>query len=206
MGAPVAELQKVIDDIADGSFSPDNPRSEFFKRSEVAQNTGVATGCVEVPDDFASVKSSLAEPSLVSELHDFQGEEAPGANDPGLVPAPGRAHKSTDEGAGRQVLVDSEDSSSSSDSSGRLSSDDSDVADPPPKVKRFRARIPEGQKWYVHSKSHLVHRFDGDDANGLRVLVCGKRLTDAFTLCTEASAWNVLCKSCNRRQDGAGRN
>ena len=101
-------------------------------------------------------------------------------------------------------MEESDDSDSSTDSSGCLSSDDSDLVEPPPKVKRFRARIPEGQRWYVHSKSHLVHRFDGDDHNGLRFLVCGKRLTEAFTLCTEASAWNVLCKSCNRRQDGAG--
>lgn len=189
-----------IDEIADGSFSPDNPRSEFFKSKEAAQCTSGAVGCLEVPDDCASVKSLLAEPSLLSELHDFQGEEAPGANGPVLeFSAHCQAPQSADLGVGDQVPVDSDDSSSSSDSSGRLSSDDSDVADPPLKVKRFRARIPEGQKWYVHSKSHLVHRFDGDDANGLRVLVCGKRLTDAFTLCTEASAWNVLCKSCNRR-------
>lgn len=101
-------------------------------------------------------------------------------------------------------MEESDDSDSSTDSSGCLSSDDSDLVEPPPKMKRFRARIPEGQRWYVHSKSHLVHRFDGDDHNGLRFLVCGKRLTEAFTLCTEASAWNVLCKSCNRRRDGAG--
>ena len=30
--APVAELQKVIDEIADGNFHPDNPRSEFFRK------------------------------------------------------------------------------------------------------------------------------------------------------------------------------
>ena len=205
MGAPVAELQRVIDEIADGSFCPDNPRSEFFKRKDLVQGSKEVPCRLNAPEDCASVKSSLAEPSAMSELHDFQGEEVPGLADTLLQPpARGPEHSRNDALDENQVLEDSDDTGSSTDSSGCLSSDDSDVAEPPPKVKRFRARIPEGQQWYVHTKSHLVHRFDGDDHTGLRFLVCGKRLTEAFTLCTEASAWNVLCKSCNRRQDGAG--
>ena len=205
MGAPTAELQRVIDEIADGSFCPDNPRSEFFRRKDQAHDMEKAAGRTPGLDDCASVKSSLAVPSLMSELHDFQGEEVPGCADAVSHP-PARDPELAGDAAlvEGQVVEESDDSDSSTDSSGCLSSDDSDLVEPPPKVKRFRARIPEGQRWYVHSKSHLVHRFDGDDHNGLRFLVCGKRLTEAFTLCTEASAWNVLCKSCNRRRDGAG--
>ena len=97
------------------------------------------------------------------------------------------------------LIGSDDDSSESSDDSGCMSSDDSATADPPARVKRFRARIPVEEKWYVHSKSRLVHRYDGECHNDIRFLVCGKRLNDAYTLCIEASAWNVLCKSCNRR-------
>ena len=95
--------------------------------------------------------------------------------------------------------VNGEDSDSSSSGSDALSSDHSDVAEPPARVKRFRARIPKEESWYVHSKSHLIHRFDGTLHNTMRFLVCGKLLTDAYALCTEATAWNTLCRSCNRR-------
>ena len=88
---------------------------------------------------------------------------------------------------------------SSSDEEKQLSSSESDMPDlPPPRVKRFRARIPVDEKWYVHSKSRLVHRFEGGH-EGPQILVCGKRLTKAYEPCTEATAWNVLCRSCNRR-------
>ena len=91
------------------------------------------------------------------------------------------------------------DSDSSSSGSDALSSDHSDVAEPPARVMRFRAKIPKEESWYVHSKSHLIHRFDGTRHNTMRFLVCGKVLTDAYALCTEATAWNTLCRSCNRR-------
>ena len=204
MSAPVAELQRVIDEISDGCFCPDNPRSEFFEKKDTAPVPREIPGYVVEHGDCASVKSSVAEPSALSELHDFQGEELPGHEDAAVHLSQEPGHSGGNAQGSTQILDVSDDSESSTDSSGFLSSDDSDVAEPPPKVKRFRARIPAGQQWYVHTKSHLVHRYDGDDHNGLRFLVCGKRLTDAFTLCTEASAWNVLCKSCNRRQDGAG--
>ena len=97
------------------------------------------------------------------------------------------------------VPAGGEDSDSSSSGSDALSSDHSDVAEPPARVKRFRARIPKEESWYVHSKSHLIHRFDGTRHNTMRFLVCGKVLTDAYALCTEATAWNTLCRSCNRR-------
>ena len=100
---------------------------------------------------------------------------------------------------GPGVNVEEEDGSSSSDSSGAPTSDESEIDEPAAKVKRFRARIPEGQAWFVHSKSHLVHRLDGDDLEGIRFTVCGKRLTDMYEPCTEATAWNILCKSCNRK-------
>ena len=97
------------------------------------------------------------------------------------------------------VPTGGEDSDSSSSGSDALSSDHSDVAEPPARVKRFRAKIPKEESWYVHSKSHLIHRFDGTRHNTMRFLVCGKVLTDAYALCTEATAWNTLCRSCNRR-------
>lgn len=142
-------------------------------------------------------------PSPFSELHEFEGQSGKACEVP-VSPGLGASEVDAKEtGNEPENAGTSDESDSSSLSSGCLSSDDSDLAEPPAKVKRIRARIPEGQRWYVHIRSHLVHRFDGDVHNGLRFLVCGKRLTDAFTPCTEASAWNVLCKSCNRRQDGA---
>ena len=136
--------------------------------------------------------------SAFSELHEFDdgtgdvpGEDLDVGPQLKLARVPAPVAQDQDE--------DSDDSSSSSGSSGRLSSDDSDVAEPPQRVKRFRARIPAEEKWYVHSRSHLVHRYEGDSHNDIRFLVCGKRLTEAYALCTEASAWNVLCRSCNRR-------
>ena len=97
--------------------------------------------------------------------------------------------------AGEALVSDSDSSSSSS----AASSDDPETAAAQPRVKRFRARIPDREEWFVHSKSHLVHRFNGDSHNDVKFLVCGKRLTDSYSRCTEATAWNTLCKSCNRK-------
>ena len=95
--------------------------------------------------------------------------------------------------------IDTDPSDSSSGSSVGSSSSDSEKNEPTPRVKRFRAKIPEEQAWFVHSKSTLVHRFDGDTHNSVKYLVCGKRLTSAYEPCVEATAWNVLCKTCNGR-------
>lgn len=95
--------------------------------------------------------------------------------------------------------VDDVDSESDSGSSVADSSDSSADVVVQPRVKRFRVRIPVHESWYVHGKSNLVHRFDGDVHNDVKFLVCGKRLTAAYSPCTEATAWNTLCKSCNRK-------
>ena len=107
----------------------------------------------------------------------------------------GELQQAPDGGALDVAESDSDSSSSSSASS----SDDPETSVAQPRVKRFRARIPEREEWFVHSKSHLVHRFNGDCHNDVRLLVCGKRLTDSYARCTEATAWNTLCKSCNRK-------
>ena len=104
-------------------------------------------------------------------------------------------------GTGDEVDAVDDDSSDSSSRSSYMSSDDSEAADPPARVKRFRARIPKDERWYVHNRSHLIHRYeeDGLGVGATRFLVCGKRLTEAYVLCTEATAWNTLCKSCCKR-------
>lgn len=91
------------------------------------------------------------------------------------------------------------DSNSDSNSSEVGSSDSSDAAVLQPRVKRFRVKIPVNESWNVNAKSNLVHRFNGDTHNDVKFLVCGKRLTAAYNPCTEATAWNTLCKSCNRK-------
>ena len=184
---PVAELQRVIDAIANDEFFPDLQRSCFFRAAACSQDVGAALGensgftAGEKFGECFSVKSEtrrdVAGPDAIS--------VASSPDDAAVEP-----EKSAD---------DAGSSDSTSNDSEQLSSDDSDTAEPPPKVKRFRARIPTDEKWYVHSRSHLIHRYDGDCHNEIRFLVRGKRLNDSYKICTEASAWNVLCKSCNRR-------
>ena len=182
MVSPVVELQRVIDEIANGNFSPDEQRSRFFGAvgadgNMAGPNTADGDECIDVE----SIKSQQYS-EVTPEVPDGEPTNA------------GDAQRA----AGDEHDVDSDDSSS--DDEGQLSSEDSDAPDlPPPRVKRFRARIPVEEKWFVHAKSRLVHRFENDCHEGIRILVCGKRLTHAYEPCTEATAWNVLCKSCNRR-------
>ena len=106
-----------IDEVADGSFSPDNPRSQFFKRKDPVHGPKEVSCRMNAPEDCASVKSSLAEPSVLSELHDFQGEEVPGHADAMLQPLARGPEPSRDDALdGKQVLGNSDDSDSSTDS------------------------------------------------------------------------------------------
>ena len=182
--SPAAELQKVIDAIAEGRFLPDSQRSEFFSTpvagEEADKERSAAPEGSQVSDDHLAEQASG-----VSELLEFSGggvehvdttldavaqhpltEEAPGVSEP----------EPRDHSDGEQ--------SSSTDSSGALTSAESDIDEPVVRVKRFRARIPDGQAWFVHSKSHLVHRFDGNELEGIRFTVCGKRLTGTYEPCT----------------------
>ena len=134
--------------------------------------------------------------SAYSELHECAGGEA---GPTGLPHADNHAGDHAEVGEDGTEKASASASDSSSDSSVGSSSSDSEDLEPTSSVKRFRAKIPEEQAWFVHSKSTLVHRFDGDTHNDVKYLVCGKRLTSAYVACTEATAWNVLCKTCNRR-------
>ena len=183
--APVAELQTVIDAIAEGSFSPDSQRSEFFRKQSTALERSEDDADPALGEDLEPCQTEPE--SNVSELLECSGGGIEAGDD-----LPVQENQEAREAA-------SDDSSSSSDSEGEASSAESDEPEPAARVKRFRARIPEGQKWFVHSKSHLVHRHDGDVHNGMLFTVCGRRLNAAYFPCTEATAWNVLCKSCNRR-------
>ena len=180
--APVVELQRVIDSIAEGKFSPDSQRSEFFNMSVVSKDLPEA-------DDSRSIHSR-ADASAMSELYVDESCPAPDAVNAGLdadVLSAGPDEPAVD------------DSDSSSDSDGSLVSVESFSQEPVARVKRFRARIPAEESWFVHARSHLVHRYNGNEHFGQKFLVCGKLLTDAYGPCTESSAWNVLRKSCNRR-------
>ena len=182
--APVAELQKVIDCVADGTFSPDAERSRFFREPSdisheephqcVKQEAAVEDGFIVIPDS----------PEVFTD--DTIGNTCENT---------GIQEHMDDSCAGETLVLDSDSSSSSS----AESSDDPETATAQPRVKRFRARIPHREECFVHSKSHLVHRFNGDSRNDVKFLVCGKRLTDSYSRCTEATAWNILCKSCNRK-------
>ena len=182
--APVAELQKVIDCVADGTFSPDAERSMFF-RERIGIPSEEPHQCVKqevvVEDDFIVIPDSP----------DAFTTDAVG----NTCESTGNQEQMDDSCAGEALVSDSDSSSSSS----AASSDDPETAAAQPRVKRFRARIPDREEWFVHSKSHLVHRFNGDSHNDVKFLVCGKRLTDSYSRCTEATAWNTLCKSCNRK-------
>ena len=196
--APVAELQKLIDCVHDGSFVPDGERSKFFRAVDVHSHAR----------DVDVVKQEQPDHDSVITLHDSpQGTDTAEQARAGDVASWGG---SVDENASQTqadvadapdmsspVPVDDTDSSSSG--SDAASSEESDVVEPPSRVKRFRARIPVHEKWYVHAKSHLVHRYEGDAHNDAKFLVCGKLLTGSYSVCTEATAWNTLCKSCNRR-------
>ena len=179
--APVAELQKMIDAIHTGTFSPDGERSTFFKPQthEPHHENLVAVKEETVADDgFIFISDSECnEP--IDEGERLTHVDAPTATD------------------GDALFNGGSDSDSSS--SEASSSDGSDAVVMQPRVKRFRAKIPDHESWYVHAKSTLVHRFNGDEHNDVKFLVCGKRLTAAYSPCTEATAWNTLCKSCNRK-------
>ena len=172
--APVAELQKVIDEIHAGRFSPDSQRSEFFKGSQQV----VAVSESDPPDPAAELSTERSWSHVDQPAQD------------------GATNSNAEEEA-----HDIDASSDSSSCSETQSSNDSDTEVPVPKVKRFRPRIPAEEEWFVHAKSHLVHRLDVCDQAGsdMRFLACGKRLTPAYRKCTEADAWNTLCKSCNKR-------
>ncbi|CAK9047342.1 unnamed protein product [Durusdinium trenchii] len=92
-------------------------------------------------------------------------------------------------------LVVLDDSSSESSSGDADSPESSCNEEPPMKVKRFRPRVPKSESWYVHRKSHILHLLpEQDECLTYRYLACGKRLTDAYSLSSEATAWNVMCK------------
>ena len=188
--APVAELQLLIDEIHAGNFMPDSQRSKFFAKTAAS------------PEAFAG---SGAEP---------RSEGLRGSPDAGEILVKPETHLQSDDGGAPGVsaclpavetervecidVIESSDSSSSSEPS---SSSESDAPEVQHRVKRFRARIPQSESWFVHRKSHLVHRYEENDQffGDSKFLVCGKQLTDAYVPCTEASAWNTLCKSCNRK-------
>eukprot|EP00435_Cladocopium_sp_Y103_P045636 s2855_g13.t1 len=175
--APVAELQKVIDAVSQGTFHPDSQRSEFFRPENVAAE---GLGEDQKPDAgsgvYTPVPSTPYEPSI-AEGWEKLGESPPHVSDG--VNSPRFSHPNVDkadkmEENGLENHADDSDSSSSNGDG--LSSDDSDMVEPPARVKRFRAKIPAEEKWYVHSKSHVVHRFAGNSHNDVKFLVCGKEL------------------------------
>lgn len=179
--APVAELQKMIDAIHAGTFSPDGERSTFFKPqfSEPHHENLIAVKKESVTHVVFIFISDSECNDQIDELEPLGGVDAPKVTD------------------GNALINSDSDSDSSSSDAG--SSDSSDAVVLQPRVKRFRVKIPGHESWYVHAKSTLVHRFNGDVHNDVKFLVCGKRLTAAYNPCTEATAWNTLCKSCNRK-------
>ena len=162
-------------------FFPDDQRSGFFRPQS---SDAVLPQFVKVEpidcDGVVSVCSSQYEPSMADgdtqiDTHD-PGPPALKGYEPDSAASKGADITDRKNGTPGNASehVNGEDSDSSSSGSDALSSDHSDVAEPPARVKRFRARIPKEESWYVHSKSHLIHRFDGTLHNTMRFLVCGK--------------------------------
>ncbi|CAL1140591.1 unnamed protein product [Cladocopium goreaui] len=191
----------VIDAIADGSFAPDSQRSKFFATPPGEEAVGPADNGDAVAGFGDAAMGSAGVGTAVSELIEFSGGGVELADTGSEVPSPSPLALGEHDGAvdGPQGAELGGEDSSSSESGGDLSSSESVVMETTARVKRFRAKIPEGQCWFVHSKSHLVHRHDGDEVDGMKFTVCGKRLSSNYVPCTEATAWNVLCKSCNRK-------
>eukprot|EP00435_Cladocopium_sp_Y103_P046499 s2235_g13.t1 len=160
--APVAELQTVIDAVHAGSFQPDSQRSEFFKSTGLGVDAAQGHADFEGPCDgvYTPAASHSYEPSLAgsweltgSALKAHEAEvHSPGPSNAAGLGGDDASHAAHDSGSS---------DSSSSDGDG-FSSDGSDLVEPPARVKRFRAKIPAEEKWYVHSRSHLVHRYDGN--------------------------------------------
>ena len=103
---------------------------------------------------------------------------------------------------GEEQVIDliSSDESEESSSSDADSSASSELEEPPTKVKRFKPKIPIAEKWYVHRKSHILHKLaDNQFGWSSEFLLCGKRLTEAYCRSTESSAWNVMCRMCGRK-------
>lgn len=93
-------------------------------------------------------------------------------------------------------VIDVCESSEASDSDSS-SSDSSQEHEIKPKVKRFRARIADNEKWFNHVNSQILHR-KLDDAD--KLLACGKRLTKMYVPIDRANEMNSLCKLCNRKR------
>ena len=74
-----------------------------------------------------------------------------------------------------EIIVSSDESDSSS-SSDAESSASSAIEEPPTKVRRFRPKVPADELWYVHRKSHILHRHEQGD-----------------------EGWNVIYKMCARK-------
>ena len=184
----------MIDAISEGSFCPDEPSSGFFRPTTGECNPPPVTeaGTEQFGQPGAEPENFSPRSPAEGSTGDFEKVDGGGldGDDPNAA---------KDVSPGQLQTGGHSDSDSSSSGSDVMTSDDSEVPDPPARVKRFRVRIPKEESWYVHSKSHLIHRFDGTVHNMVRFLVCGKRLNDSYTLCTEATAWNTLCRSCNKR-------
>ena len=195
--SPVAELQKVIDAIAEGSFQPDSQRQSFLRsRSPAVAQDGAQEDADHGATNEVAQSQTEGESNVSLLLECSGGEVVPTELDPGTQEQID-GEEAADPEAGPGADVPS--CSSSSDSDDALSSAESVEHEFTPRVKRFRAKIPENQLWFVHSKSHLVRRHDGDVHDGIMFTVCGRRITGTYSPCTEATAWNILCKSCNRK-------
>lgn len=170
--APCRELQKVCVEISLGRFLPDAPRSEFFPALPPEPPLATTT----------AVRAATQDNAVIAKEEVVLG--MPGAD---VLDEP-------------IELVSS--SSSSSDSEAGLSSDTSAAGEPPPRVKRFRPRLEASERWYVHRKSHILHKFDEKNSMFFDrdYLACGKRLTEAYSLISESSAWNVQCKLCAKKR------
>ena len=179
--------------VTDASFSPEEDAWPAGLGGVLVDANGAQlTDCLHVSMSVRMYVCNHDDGFILVSESECAPLDAPGTMDDGDVqstPAGCEPHNAD---------VDGNSSDSDSSSSDASSSDSSDVAVVQPRVKRFRAKIPADENWFVHAKSILVHRFNGDVHNDVKFLVCGKRLTTSYVPCSEATAWNALCKSCNR--------
>ena len=170
---PVRELQGVINQISEGRFFPDRPRSEHFPfpHSPPAM-TGPSVG---------SAVPSVGAPRSGDPLPAIKVEDAVKLENTDVVLC---------------------DTSSSSSSSSDSESSSTDAVVPRPPSKRFRAIRSSGeasQLWFAHKKSGVLHLHKPCDYPQTQLLACGRVLSASYV---RASAQQLdtgnECRSCRR--------
>ena len=178
---PVTRFAGMLSEVAKGAFRPDAERSQYFAFPPVPPGG----------HGISSVEQEIAEAEHAGEGFAVECKTE-------LPPQPEMDSVVT--------VLDSESESSDSASSGsEVVTSESDVEEPPRKLRAGARRLgpPAGSSWVCHKKSGLLHlcwleESGGDGAK--RLTACGRTVTSNFEAMTSATEGNVICVMCQRRQ------